>query len=779
MIKRFAFLFFMLPVIVSAQSIGIDQWQYHLAFTSAFGITQNPEKIFVATSTSVFTIDKETEQISDFNKLNALSDVGISCINYDSINGFLLVGYINGNVDLVKDGFTFNINDIKTSTNIIGSKQINSALFVPDYTYVSTNFGIVLIDLVKFEIKETILLGENSIESPVFETTLKDDTLYAATANGLFFIDIDNPFISSVNFWTKFENLPDNHSNGPFTNVVEYKGFIFANYRNEDSGNNDVVYRLDNDGWSSILNNQTVRNLISTSSGIIICTNTPVFIRDENGGTIRNIWQFNDQFFKANDAIFDEDGTLWIADKQFTVIVDNNSEQYSIVPNGPKDDLSWSMSLFFGELWIAGGEVTATFGRAFNNNGVYHLSNGTWVNHNRESEQLLKDFNFRDVIAVAVNQNRPEQTFVGSFGRGLIEYINDSINRAWNADNIDETSLHLTKQGSDTSFFGIGGLNFDVNDNLWITNPGSDHPVSVLTHDGKWQDFSFGSSLNGNFTLGAVTVTYSSNQKWIIRPRSGILVFDDGGTPLNTSDDQFNALTTSVGDGDLPSLEVFAITEDLDGEIWVGTAKGPAVFFSPRNIFDGGNFDSRQILIEQDGNVQILLETETVTAIAIDGGNRKWMGTLNSGVFLFSPDGIDEIHHFTKENSPLLSNDIQAIVLDHLTGEVYISTSLGLVSYRSDATAPPLEVDQLKVYPNPVRQDYFGPIAIDGVASNSSVKITDETGNIVNLLISEGGQAVWYGTDFNGDRVATGVYFIYATDRTGKKKASGKVLIIK
>jgi hypothetical protein len=183
-------------------------------------------------------------------------------------------------------------------------------------------------------------------------------------------------------------------------------------------------------------------------------------------------------------------------------------------------------------------------------------------------------------------------------------------------------------------------------------------------------------------------------------------------------------------------------------------------------------------LIEQDGNVQILLETESITAIAIDGGNRKWLGTANNGVFLLSPDGTEQIHHFTSENSPLLSNIIYTISIDHLTGEVFFGTNLGIVSYRSDAVAPSYDKEELIVFPNPVRQDYFGPIAINGTASNSEVKITDSNGNAVNQLISEGGQAIWDGTNFNGERVATGVYFILSSDDTGEYKVAGKVLII-
>ena len=257
------------------------------------------------------------------------------------------------------------------------------------------------------------------------------------------------------------------------------------------------------------------------------------------------------------------------------------------------------------------------------------------------------------------------------------------------------------------------------------------------------------------------------------------MVFDDNGTPLDQTDDQAKSLSDSPGNGNLPSLFVGAIAEDLDGEIWIGTEKGPAVFYSPSSIFTGNNFDCRQILIEQDGNVQILLETESITAIAIDGGNRKWLGTANNGVFLLSSDGTEQIHHFTSENSPLLNNSIYSISLDHLSGEVFFGTDLGIVSYRSDALAPYDPVEELTVYPNPVRQDYFGPIAISGMASNSDVKITDSGGNAVNQIISEGGQAIWDGTDFNGNRVNTGVYFIFASDQTGQNKASGKVLIVK
>jgi len=785
---RLIILFLVLPFQVFSQQTAIGDWQYLLSFTSSYHTAQNQDKIFVATNSSVFTIDKITDEVNGFDKNSALTDVGITHIKYDTINNYLFIGYLNGNIDLVKDGNTFNLNDIKRSSNILGAKKILDANFKKDLIYVSTGFGIVIINLDKLEIKESILTGENGTESPTYQTLILNDTLYAATENGFYFIDADNPFISNFGFWTKMDNFPDGESDGPYTQVVEYKGHIYVNYRNNADGNNDIIYRMDGDDWTPIQGNHKVNSLKSTANGLLVCNESPTFLLDENGSRIRSIWFYADsisndsvlkKYYQPLEAEIDKEGTIWMANTRFSIVADDIVSQRIITPNGPFKDLSWQMSLFFGELWIAGGAVSGTFGKTWNSNGAYHFSNNKWKNYNKNSNELFKEFNVTDIIAVAVNQNNPQQVFLGSYGSGLIEIVDGKTNRAWNIDNIDETSLSEGDLGFGEDWVLIGGLDFDNNGNLWITNPLNSNPVSVLAENGQWQSFSFGDALSSNFKMSEILASFSSNQKWIIRPREGLLVFDDGGTPLDPNDDQHQTIRTGAGNGNLPVLDVLSIVEDLDGEIWVGTASGPVVFYSPGNIFTGNNFDASRILIEQDGNVQILLETEVISALAIDGGNRKWIGTQNSGVFLLSPDGIEQIHHFTVENSPLLANDIKDIVLDHLTGEVFISTALGLVSFRSDATASPTEVDKLKIFPNPVRNDYFGPIAIDGVASNSSVKITDEVGNIVNQLISEGGQAIWDGTDFNGDRVATGVYFILAVDKTGKKSATGKILVLK
>ena len=272
-------------------------------------------------------------------------------------------------------------------------------------------------------------------------------------------------------------------------------------------------------------------------------------------------------------------------------------------------------------------------------------------------------------------------------------------------------------------------------------------------------------------------------QKWIqmrysnLNPYS-VLVFNDNGTPDNTGDDKSKKLNSAVGNGNIPGNIVFAMATDKNGEVWVGTEKGVAVFYSPENIFSGQNFDAQRILVEQDGYVQYLLENETVMSIAVDGANRKWIGTDRGGVFLFSEDGTKQIYHFTDENSPLLSNRVISIAINDITGEVYFATDNGVISFKSTATGGGDTFDNVYAYPNPVRAGYEGYIAIKGLVSNAQVKITDINGALIYTAKAEGGQAIWDGKNFNGSRARTGVYLVFAATADGSEKIVTKILII-
>jgi ligand-binding sensor domain-containing protein len=236
-------------------------------------------------------------------------------------------------------------------------------------------------------------------------------------------------------------------------------------------------------------------------------------------------------------------------------------------------------------------------------------------------------------------------------------------------------------------------------------------------------------------------------------------------------------LSANAGNGSLPGLKILSFAVDQDGELWIGSDEGVAVIYSPENVFTGGNYDAQRILVIQDGYVQYLLETEAVTAITIDGANQKWFGTDKAGVFLMSSDGTKQLLHFTEENSPLLSNSITSIVID-INGEVYFGTSKGIISYRSTATPPKPVNNNVYAYPNPVREDYDGPIAIKGLVQNADVKITDVSGTLIYATKAQGGQAIWNGRNFEGDKAHTGVYMVFISNEDGSETIVTKIMVI-
>lgn len=261
-----------------------------------------------------------------------------------------------------------------------------------------------------------------------------------------------------------------------------------------------------------------------------------------------------------------------------------------------------------------------------------------------------------------------------------------------------------------------------------------------------------------------------------------LIVYSFDGTLNDPSDDQVKVLGTGAGNGNLPGSKVYSMATDKNGEVWVGTDAGIAVFYNPANIFtSGSDFDAQQILVPRNdgsGLADILLGSATVTAITVDGANRKWIGTKKSGVFLLSSDGLKQIYHFTTANSPLLSNDITGITIDK-DGEVFIGTQKGLISFRGTATEGNTTNSNVYAFPNPVRENYTGPIAIKGLVTDADVKITDTYGNLVYETMANGGEAIWNGDNLDHQRVSTGVYLVFITNKDGSQTLVTKILVIR
>ena len=287
-------------------------------------------------------------------------------------------------------------------------------------------------------------------------------------------------------------------------------------------------------------------------------------------------------------------------------------------------------------------------------------------------------------------------------------------------------------------------------------------------------------------TIDKILIT-KRNQKWVNIPRQniGIFIFDDNNTIDNTTDDK-SYFFSRFYDQDDKLVDVtgyFCMAEDKNGAIWVGTSKGPIVFNNPSRALDlKDKFRCSRIKIPyNDGTnkAYYLMDTEKITAIAVDGGNRKWLGTESSGLFLVSEDGTETLENFTTSNSPLPSNNILSLAINDINGEVFIGTDKGLVSYQGIAIEGKEDYSEVYAFPNPVREDYNGIITITGLMENSLVKITDLNGNIIYQGRSLGGQIGWDGHNSNGEFVKTGIYLVLAIQEEGKESVVTKIMVVR
>jgi hypothetical protein len=319
-----------------------------------------------------------------------------------------------------------------------------------------------------------------------------------------------------------------------------------------------------------------------------------------------------------------------------------------------------------------------------------------------------------------------------------------------------------------------------------MTNSSVENPISVRKADGTWTSFRFDSKLTEFNALGKILVS-STGHKWGIIPRgNGLFAMDDNGTIDNISDDAYELVSVKDRFGKVITNDVRSFAEDQNGNLWLGTNQGILVMFSPFRLFSDGQVYAQEIIVPREGEQNpdgtipgdVLLGDQVVTCIEVDGANRKWLGTSGGGVYLVSEDGLDEIHHFTELNSPLLSDNINDITIDGETGEVYFATEKGLVSYKGEALAGTTAYSDVVVYPNPVRETYSGPVAIRGLIADTNVKIQDMGGNLVYEMQSLGGQAIWDGRNFKGERVATGVYMIFLSDPDGNVQHVTKLRFI-
>lgn len=748
---------------VFAQLQPVGEWREHLEFQPALRVTASADHIYAASKFGIFRVDKTDNVIERFSKVNGLSDIGISTIRYNNATEQLLIAYNNSNLDVMNKNSIVNIPYILRS-NVSGDKRIQDIFFIGDKAYLSTGLGVIVVDMKKYEISNTYYIGNNGAAVKVNGFTADATRFYAATVEGVKVADQNAANLADYRNWITLSNgLPA----GEVKQVIAIQSKVYA-----QSGNR--LYLLNGNTWSVIYDDgYRWENVNSNGTEILICAENvgwadrriTVFDPAGNNATsiLRNLPQTQFPYQATKSA-----GEIFIADLGKGLVRVNGTTATNYNLNSPFGPLDGGMLFANNTLFVGGGSINESWNYRFNYTGFFTYQNDTWTNYSRNNLSWMDTV--QDIITMAVDP-RDKKIYAGSFRGGLVEF--ETV-----------TKYKIYKQGSaigetigDPGSYRVGGLAFDEENNLWISNFGAPNNFVVKKADGTWKQMRVPFVIQDNM-VGKIVID-DANQKWIQVPQgNGVYVFNHGSSIDNTGDDRWKWFRTGRGNGNLPSNVVNDIVKDKDGFIWLGTDKGIGIVQCPGEVFAANACETFQPVVQFDNFAGLLFQDEEVRALAVDGANRKWVGTRN-GVWLISPDGEKVIKRFTAENSPLLSNEIIRIAIDPVSGEVFFSTFNGICSYRSTATEGSEKNEDVLVFPNPVPSGYKGQIAVRGLATNSFVKITELNGRLVYQTRALGGQAVWNGNDYNGQRVSSGVYFVLVVDEAGIEKTRTKIVFVK
>jgi len=756
-----------LSIKLYSQGIAIGQWREHLQYNNIKAIVEADNRIYASTSSSIFYFDKNDNTINRLSKINGLSETGVKAINYSSEYKTLVVAYSNANIDLIKPNGIINIPDIKNKS-IPGKKYINSITFRGKYAYLSCGFGIVVVDILRNEIKDTYIIGENATQIEIFDIAINDTAIIAATEVGLYKADINNPLLVNYQNWGKINEISGSNDKFRKIKIFNHKLIALKDRKNTAS---DTLFVFNNNIWlptdtmyiADIYNNNNF--LVTSNWGLVL-------LKDTSLNVIGYFNSASQQSILPNCAIIDKEYNLWIGDIKNGLIRmwDNGNYSYFILPNSPNNTLIYNLNSDKSGIWLSpGGINSSNWGNTFTQASMHRFFSETWTNFDKDN--ILGFDTITDVLKVINDPSNSMRKYAATWSVGVVEITENAITNIYNETNSTLLPIYV---GSNRYKVRVGDIAFDDFGNLWATNSNVANSLSVKYKNGQWEGFNLGSLIDNDISDLMID---RNGYKWIRVRENKIVVFNKKQNTIQKAWININK------NNDLGSNKILCFAQDLDGEVWIGTDKGIKVIYNPDNVFSTtGDFESKiyaqTILVELGGYYQHLLEFENVTAIAIDGANRKWIGTQKAGVFLLSADGTQQLEHFTSDNSPLFSNNILSIAINPDNGEVFIATDAGLISYRGTAIEANESHSNVYAYPNPVQPGYDGYIAIKGLVRDANVKITDIYGNIVYNAISTGGQMVWNGKNFDGKRVATGVYLVFSTNADGEETIVTKILFV-
>lgn len=795
----------LLVFMTSLAQLATGSWKQYPIFGEFTHLQDTPTSVWYVTGGCLYQYDKNADETRFYTSGIDITDSSIKVMRANPDGKFIAVAYANSNIDLVyPDGKCYNLPEIKESIANV-DKTINDIRFDGKYMYVVTGFGLVVYDTDRREVKEsgnynksfdTVIITPNHLY-----LVESGDTYYAgfplyrlnrgeSIRNFDKFTRLDNKLTYQIIDWqpanneeTLFATLHRMHTvmprlrairltpEGDFIEenwLIENGGFCYAsNFTRDNSGvvrflseAGNLCHFNDNGSFSidATFPESFCGDLISSSDGL------------------KSVWTMGSTGV-GNYKINENDGSLTVlSDKSVPDKTITFGEVAQIIPgNDPSHFFIANMGMAKTNPIGDGDRFDIKlFLNRISRDSITDISPYpvTAVTSPGINAQKSKGEYILCPTMIAEDPDYPGRLFIGSGTEGVY-VVEDGKQIA----KFDNTNSPITKLKD--YYCGVVHVSIDDAGNLWVTKRAEDDEKMIFmlpaekrrsrdianVNINDWKCTNYDEAMKG-YDTKLLHCTKSPFMVGISYINPLQIVYTNG-TPDNLGDDKSIAFSTFIDqDGKSYDPEIKqCIAEDRRGHIWIGTNNG---IFSINNIdraFDADFTITRIKVPRNDGSnlADYLLESDAITAIAVDSSNRKWIGTNGSGLYLVSEDGDQIISTFTTANSPLPSNVITALYCDPNSNSVFIGTLAGLYEYASTSAPAKPDYSNVYAYPNPVTPDYSGWITITGLMDASLVKIVDSNMNLVNQLTSQGGMAIWDGCNLSGARVRSGVYYVLAS----------------
>ena len=760
----------LLSILTYSQTDFSDRWEDMFSYANVKDFVKVGNEIYALADNAIFIYNTQTQTTTKRSSVHGLSGETTSAIHYNLKNDSVVIGYETGLLEVI------NVNgEITTSpeiTNFIqtGNKRINHIYEHNDKLYLATDFAIVVYDIDKLEFGDTYFIGAGSTDVVVNGITVYNDIVYAATENGVYTADVNNPNLIDAANW----NLT---LTGNYSSIVTFNNQVFA-------AEGKKLKRII--GNTTIKTyTQDIRGLKISTTSLAISTKDKADFLNTSLNSITEAIPTTEFNFDLNKAL-EENGQIYLGTTTYGILEVssiNLTAFKEIHPEGPLYNDVFAIDAHNNHVWTVFGGHGATYAPLGFRRGYSHFTGGKWLNSRWSSS-----FPIRDLTYVTIDKNHENRVIISSMGGGsnentvsvggLMIVENDEVTNFYNTTN--SPIEKIPGQGSYVTI-RIVGTEFDRDGNLWITNIGTPNRLKKLGANGQWEGYDLSSVyLLNRFGMNEIVID-GQNTKWIGTRGNGVYIFNEQGNRLKS-------MVSEPTKGGLPNLNARTVEVDRNNRVWIGTLTGLVVYNNALNIFNDDTTDAEPVIILDDGEPRRLLGEQTINTIEVDGGDNKWFGTENGGVLYTNPSGQTTIAQFTKDNSPLPSNKINKIRVDNVTGKVYFATDKGLVAYNSKVAPFGEELGEVYAYPNPVLKNH-NEVTIDGrngthLPKGTNVKILDTAGNLVyetNVVEGQelqGGKVVWNKRNLAGTKVATGIYMVLLSTEDGSQSSSTKIAIV-